>query len=352
MKLSDEHQKNDSRRAPGAVLPAEQLHIFRSIDTDGMLSWVRVSDAGEKAIALADFSGFLEMYSQETLEAPWEDEADLAPMIADAKRCVEELFGQRLDTEIRIEPNGQTLREEKAHLRAYYDELDGVVTTHRVPEIDSFPLYARRKNYVGHFVHEFSHATKAATRKIILFINGTSLECGISSGMEVSDLHKDSYTRNSFFEEALAEGMAGRWRMQYDGNRYVEVKLRVSPQLDTKSELSARYISMDHPATGHEDMDEEPHSYSESAFCASGIDELSEYIGQDLYQLMIDARDPEKEAVSRRRLTQIIESVEPGLYKKLRDLSYSRENFIRGQTLIHEAIKRAEHERLSRPAKP
>lgn len=64
--------------------------------------------------------------------------------------------------------------------------------------------------------------------------------------------------------------------------------------------------------------------------------------GVDLYELMCQARQPEHKAEAKKAFIQAIDSVEDGLYRKLRELQYTNEDFLKGLDHIQSVIARSE----------
>ncbi len=77
-----------------------------------------------------------------------------------------------------------------------------------------------------------------------------------------------------------------------------------------------------------------------SAYAAYGIELLSDHSGVDLYELMKQARQPDTEVTAKREIIKTINSIQPGLYEKLRNLQYygATGEFIEGLHLIKAAI--------------
>ena len=136
-----------------------------------------------------------------------------------------------------------------------------------------------------------------------------------------------------FLEEACAEEAASRWREWMEPTRKYVTQEHTHAMGD-EPPLPWRYLNTDVGLYwGSRDADIVWCGYSWSAYCAEAIRLIGEHTGEDIFALMVEARDPVKEAEAKRKIVRTIDSVEPGLYKKLRDLQYSREAFIEGYEL-------------------
>ena len=179
----------------------------------------------------------------------------------------------------------------------------------------------------------------------LLYTSETLVRC--SFGMRTIRLrqHSDPSDRmepgGDFLEEACAEEAASRWREWMEPTRKYVTQEHTHAMGD-EPPLPWRYLNTDVGLYwGSRDADIVWCGYSWSAYCAEAIRLIGEHTGEDIFALMVEARDPVKEAEAKRKIVRTIDSVEPGLYKKLRDLQYSREAFIEGYELVVGALKRA-----------
>lgn len=151
---------------------------------------------------------------------------------------------------------------------------------------------------------------------------------------EISTATKTDY----YIEEAVAEHIAGQRRQERDPRLVgTERDLRNTAE---NFPIPVRFFDTTRPL---DDRPEVPQSviYVNSAYCAFGIQMLSEYTGVDLFQHLIDARYPERRAEAIDALRTAINGVKPGLYEELMSGEYSLDDFMRGTKTIQQAI--AEH---------
>ena len=187
-------------------------------------------------------------------------------------------------------------------------------------------------------VHELTHSTgRKTTRTIDLHDRrrGIHTLCYMKPHEEV-DI-SSSYQGESFLEEALAEEIASRWREQFDPRLAGRRR-----ELMTHGDNPAIPLSMYNPAFPVDMTTRDTQrGYRYSAYCAYGVSLMSEYLGIDLFQLMIDARDPKKSSNATKQLKNAIDSIEPELYHVLMGAGYSEQDFVDGLLIIQQAIDKA-----------
>ncbi len=225
-----------------------------------------------------------------------------------------------------------------------------------VPPYDTMRERLRHKVLVSLFVHELMHAAAAGTRRLA-GIHGEDGGGGIQviTGLTAMDMRAPGLTAlvesdvplqvstGYFFEEAAAEETAAMYRRSIDSDVLMygtEIcRLINHPKLPG---LPYKYLSTDIGFS--EDMPS--YIFTTASFAAAGMDEVGRYIGIDMFQLMIDSRDPQKLVESRRGIIRAVECVQRGLYTKLRDLPYTQDDFIRGYEMILAAIDEAKRRQL------
>ena len=217
------------------------------------------------------------------------------------------------------------------------------------PPYNTLPEHLRHQLLVSLFVHELMHAAAAGTRRLA----GIHSEDGgggmqAISGLKTMDMRVSRLTTlieskgsaqiptGYFFEEAAAEEAAAMYRESIDSTILLHgneaCRLMNHPDLPS---LPYKYLSTDRGFS----KDMPSYMFTTASFAAAGMDEIGRHVGVDMLQLMIDSRDPLMVTESRRAIAQAIESVQRGLYAKLRDLHYTQDDFSRGYEMILEAIE-------------
>lgn len=203
----------------------------------------------------------------------------------------------------------------------------------------------------GLMVHELMHATGMNNARIIN-IDDVQLP-QVTSGMFVADARRSAADseRNqnprlgSFWEEAAAEEAAARWReTQNECNQAMAHELY---EFDGLPPLEMRYITVDWAS----ESQDPPMACAIAAIPAQTVAKLSKHTGVDLFGLMVEARQGrDHEAAAKRTFIQTVESVQKGLYGKLRDLEYTEEDFIEGYERVERAIADDKTRRLGAAA--
>lgn len=182
-------------------------------------------------------------------------------------------------------------------------------------------------------VHELAHSTGRDTTRFIDLEDETGHSLIAAKSHDTAEVTA-SYDTDNFFEEALAEEIASRWRMQFDErlvNRERELISRSG-----RPALPLRMFSPAYPIDSTSCDIERGCMYS--SYCSFGVKLLSEYTGVDIFQLLIDSRYPDKQVEACSKLKITVDSVEPGLFDILTGAEYSLEDFIDGFEIIKQAI--------------
>lgn len=191
------------------------------------------------------------------------------------------------------------------------------------------------------FVHELMHSTGVDTAEQFVQVTPDGQPYySATNGMTLADLrsstieHREVSTRkNLFFEEAFAEEGAARWR-EFTRGYHEPHHARFAAQFAGQR----REVEMSFVEKYLDNEGLNTYLTASAALPAQSIRELSRHTGIDLFGLMNDARDPDTQAAARRELAQTIDSVQLGLYRSLRELNYTDEDFVKGYDLVTKAI--------------
>ncbi|HET8884136.1 MAG TPA: hypothetical protein VFM68_01555 [Candidatus Saccharimonadales bacterium] len=190
-------------------------------------------------------------------------------------------------------------------------------------------------------VHELAHSTADDGDTIAAFStknNDGSNDLAINNhlGMHVIKLEKNDQQlttkmNGQFFEEAFAEETAARWREQF--SPFIANTPHGRWSNGTKK-LPLRFFDYNYTSEGpaYAPVD------NNSSYPAHALSLLSEKAGVDLYDLMCQARQPEHKAEAKRTFIRAINSVDDGLYQKLRNLQYTEEDFLAGLDIVQDVI--------------
>lgn len=194
------------------------------------------------------------------------------------------------------------------------------------------PMHARARRQHSAY-HECAHAASAkGVRTVIIMEDGTDPQSfeqvGLEKGRFTGNVSEPFVVEGEFFSEAFAEETAMRCR-QNDAPSQDREATHLG-FLGHDVWLSNEYI--------YRTMDGKPYLIGTAAMAAHTLSRLSELSGKDLYQLMIDANEPEKRAKLQREIICAIESVEKGLYKKLRQAEYTPDSFAEIWRYVDEII--------------
>lgn len=272
-----------------------------------------------------------------------EPTSEIEALFDEAREFVEQLTGYYLaDVVLRAAPGGATGVE-----AAKYTPTDNTVRYYGEFLVDkSSPEVEYEKHVIkGFFVHELMHATNRNNYMAIGVRNSESnmrvqLVSGLSSvdmrGPILETLHTQEgevdIRIGQLFEEAAAEEAAARWR-----EKTRDYDLDTICHFDESSGLPSmphRYVNV----RGEFIDGAEDSGMSPSAYCAEAIRQISIYTGTDIFDLMLQSRDVKNEASARRQIAQAIESVEKGLYSRLRDANYTAASFKQNYEYVLGAI--------------
>lgn len=189
-------------------------------------------------------------------------------------------------------------------------------------------LHHRYMEQMALLVHEFAHAA-GNPHQIEIFHNHQAETFHVYTrlGMEVIKISQRDKPVTSveglFFEEALAEETAARWRESHAPltNQYPDYLFNRQART-----VPLRFYDYDSTATRHVDIGHRTKIIP--SYAAYGLSLLSATCGADLYELMIQTRWPDKAASAKRTFIDAINSVEDGLYQKLRHVPYTAESFV------------------------
>lgn len=275
---------------------------------------------------------------------------EMQEYFVEAKVFIEQLTGYDLSTVGLAASDGGSYT-------MYFSAIDNKIRTTidvTLPEYLGFTAEQKRQIFTADLVHELMHATGNNNLKCL----GVQDAEGCVYATETSGLHSvdmrapivqayietggtDSPLVGHFFEEAAAEEAASRWREANVKNVIENGTVVYQPDGETNSpKLPPRFV---YCLSINQDT-EKGYFMANSAYPAAGLYAISNYTGVDIFQLILDSRNPEKEAAARRKIVQAIESVQVGLYPKLRDIIYTQESFSQGYEMILSAIDMKKHQ--------
>lgn len=268
-------------------------------------------------------------------------------MFEDAKRFVEDKTGYDL-SDVRLAGTSNRLSDFTAMAAVLEQKVWSRADTNTYP-YNTYPPSLRRQLFTGLFVHELMHSIGVGTRRLTAIRREDGLiNVVATSGLRTMDMRAptletlneiegaDDTSVGHFFEEAAAEEMASLYRESINAD--VQLHSQEKCTLLNHPNLPALpYKYLDSDRGFHKDMPS--YLFATAAFAAAGLREIGEYTGVDIFQLMVDSRDPIKEAEARRGIIQAVESVQKGLYPKLRDLPYLLSSFVNGHEMILRAIE-------------
>lgn len=222
---------------------------------------------------------------------------------------------------------------EESELRGRYDSI-----------VDNIFIFEHDKQYITEYmkrigrtavlVHELAHSTAENRYAFIVDTpDGDGIQREFTFGMRVVDVRNGVVNvMGDFFEEAFAEMSAGKYRSRTVPafQMYSDLTFSVS----TGETVRAKYTNPNSP----ELPDIQTFQAVSSAFAADAVDSMSAYLNCDLYSLMQRARKDETSAEAKREFIKAINSIHPDLYRKLRDVPYTKEGFIAGHQLVERAI--------------
>lgn len=314
-----------------ANIPLEDIHAWDANTTEGSPSysrppiWVqfyRYVVAREHIVNSFD----------ERHQADIEQDELFRSCLQEAKDYVLSELGYASTSPVYFRPkNGKNMAE-------YYFDEDAIYAT---PPQDAND-YLRRTMITSQLIHEMAHESSRVRRMFIFSEtdpddNRAHGIC-LTMGMMAMDLTRGSRNvTGNFFEEAFAEIVASRWREAtipgYQDNEAVLFKTYCGVELPVKYHSPDRELIEHGPVTTNAGY---------AAIAAYGVELISDFIGVDIFELMKLARQPATETAAKREIVKIINSVQPGLYKQLRDLKYDDDlgEFEQGLAAIKTAISK------------
>lgn len=199
--------------------------------------------------------------------------------------------------------------------------------------------YLRRTMITSQLIHEMAHES-SRVRRMFIFSETDSDDNRTHNiystiGMKAMNLtHESQDETGNFFEEAFAETVASRWR-EATIPGYQENKALFKTSYGV--ELPVKYHSPNRELIEHGPV---VTNAGYAAIAAYGVELVSDFTGVDIFELMKLARQPATETTAKREIIKTINSVQPGLYKQLRDLKYDDDlgEFEQGLEAIKTAI--------------
>lgn len=179
-------------------------------------------------------------------------------------------------------------------------------------------------------VHELAHATGDERRATVLhtIVEDTdNTYTGYHLGMSVLKIAQRSETnvfdiRGNFVEESFAEETAARWREQLTPALYAHRNNLLETDYGP---LPVRFFDHDYiKANSGEDT---PFGAKVPAYAAHTLTLLSEASQTDLYDLMVQIRQSKDPAPLKRTFITAVDSIQRGLYQRLRNAPYTPEGF-------------------------
>lgn len=251
----------------------------------------------------------------------------------------------------------------EAYARAFVQESTGLTPTHEVNWTQSPPGADKAGMFLGFvgrsfvhekgletpekfiqsmssLIHEFAHDTGDQGQTVVIETQSqnspvSDFEAHDIIGSEVLSLkkvgnHIHSDMRGMFFEEAFAEGTATRWREKFFDTLSPDINTQIFT-LEAGISMPARYFSLS-------PLDTTNIRHTASTFAAYGMDVLQQHTTTDLYRTMTEIRTPATRASAKKTFIHTLDSIQPGLYKTLRDLRNNEAEFKKGLEII-QAIK-------------
>ena len=317
---ADEHLSSLSYLSPDAV----HAYIAEPDPTSARGERLRLASEEQKAALVKCLGENASAHVQQMFERDWGGDDFTEERISRARRFVEEQFGMKITTPVRFGTSFDWKEERLVETDASdksagrYEVFSNIITivSDKMGVWDLKDWDLRKIRRIGKvLVHELAHATRNQTQRRIVRLIPSEAEPDrlgggmyYQAGLVTAAFDKKTAPLGSFFEEGLAEGMAGRWSKTMSGRDYCDDGLPLS-SLGGRA-LQSKYLETPGYITHKEAFKEsEGVNYASSAFPATAIDELSSYLGVDVYQYMIDSRRPELEASAKRKLVQAVESV-------------------------------------------
>ncbi len=272
----------------------------------------------------------LETIGTRSIEQP----SDAEMIVATATEYVERMIGIRPDC-----PVYWTGGLDDITADGTYNSTEGVVQMVEAPYQSDFIRYI---DLCSLAIHEKTHETGIATRKgyaVRMLKDGEMIGRRV---LTVTGPLKNKVNNHSaeelcggvghFFEEAFAEETAARWREEVITDLPSRIDRISEKDFDKRMpgrylHIPAEHISLSVPILP---------KVAAPSIAAYSMDLLSDISGVDFYDVMVKSRHPETEVEAKRTLVQSLNNVQPGLYRYLRDLPYSRKGFYEGLQLIRQ----------------
>ena len=279
--------------------------------TERQSKWaeLRPSEVGVRALNLAELRDYIQ---GEYVIAPGRElpiSAHEKEIIARARDFVTSTLDMPVDCTVRK----YTQVSDNQLMRAFYD-----APTHTIlyAPLDPDSTFASDASLEAILVHEFTHSTIAPSLSAWDFVDEEGgHHISYATPHEVTAPHY-GHTGDHFFEEALAEEIANRWRAQFD--------MRPRGDVDSIASMAihaGRY------------------GYSCPTYSTEAVRTLGQYSGVDLFQLLINARRPSQKTQASAMLKEVVDEIEPDLYELLISARYSYEDFTDGLDIVHQAVR-------------
>lgn len=318
---SENHLK--PRTTPDA---AERMHYYSLSDGDESTS--RVSIHHPSRYARWRIQREEARVTRSTHESDTEPTPEMQALYNDAREFVEAETGYDLsDVELL-----RTILNESNGMIAGYNQMSDTIQIFKLDLDKDDPLYEYDKECAAEvLVHELMHATAIGNLKVLnVCTKNRPRNVAVSAGQSSFDMRHaalENFIHNydsdirlgQFFEEGFADEGAARWREHKLG----KLKGTQSFSVSKTPSLPHRFITLPKDCG----IDINLVAKSAPVYAAAGLYFLSAYTHVDIYDLMIQARDPAREAEAKRKIIATIEGVKKGLYAKLRDAPYSNEGF-------------------------
>lgn len=243
------------------------------------------------------------------------------------RRHIEQDAKSFVRNEVGVEPMGDVFWRYKYDLDCSGMHHDVTGTNHIANIRNTYNEHLSYMIEMSTLIHEFTHST-GNNHEIGVFESKRG-KLGVTSNLgmvTVRILRRNGSLQfkrsGDFFEEAFAEEVAARWREGFAADFW---KYTIGNFVSDDIDLPRRFTDYDYTRrSGRAGT----YVYKEAALATMTLDILSEKSGVDLYKIMKKMRqNPRKKVKHKRKFIQSIESVEPGLYRRLRDTPYSEKDF-------------------------
>lgn len=221
------------------------------------------------------------------------------------------------------------------------DNKNKWATAYHVAQYNSIYIVSRtilgeRDDYkemreIATLVHELAHSTVANKNVRAIVSDGNKVRIEDDDGMtthrfnrgwEESE-HNSTPILGDFFDEAFAEETAAQWRKGFFPKVSGDPRISFSTG---SARLPAKYFNINWRSGS---LDYQTHA-NNPAYAAYAIDMLSNASGIDLYELIRQTRIPGQLASAKRDFIRAINSIDNTLYRDLRDLPYTADDFLKG----------------------